>query len=385
MIAIEPSREIEFPRSKISLPAKPINKDTGGRLTFLDWSRGLAVAIMLQGHVFHSFTRNDLRTDGPYVLSQFFGGLGPAIFLVLTGITLAFLMDKRQKQELPAGKRWLAALRRAGYLFTLAFLFRFQLWAFAFGQSPVLALFKVDVLNCMGFSIALMSVMAIFTTLDRVRLCAVLGVVIAAASPVISAIDWSWLPPQISNYFVPSYDFFSFFPWAAFIAFGISIGSLLRLVKPDQMNRVMQWGCLLGFGLILGGQYFSNFPGSIYPKSEFWLNSPLLIFIKLGTVMLVFGAAYLWVEHCVKDSWSWIRQLGTTSLLIYWVHIELVYGRWFGPWKENLSTPQVVAAAMSLIVLMVLLSVAKTKWRTFKLPAFFAPYVYTAPRRVSGD
>jgi hypothetical protein len=67
------------------------------------------------------------------------------------------------------------------------------------------------------------------------------------------------------------------------------------------------------------------------------------------------------------------------------VHIELVYGRWFGPWKENLSTPQVVAAAMSLIVLMVLLSVAKTKWRTFKLPAFFAPYVYTAPRRVSGD
>ncbi len=113
--------------------------------------------------------------------------------------------------------------------------------------------------------------MAIFTTAERVRLCAVLGVVIAAASPIISSIDWKWLPPEIYNYFVPNYNYFSFFPWAAFIAFGLSIGSLLRLVKPDQMNRVMQWGCLAGFGLILGGEYFSNFPYSIYPKSEFWL------------------------------------------------------------------------------------------------------------------
>jgi uncharacterized membrane protein len=361
---------------------KPNNRDAAGRLTFLDWTRGLAVAIMLQGHVFHSFTRNDLRSDGPYVLSQFFGGIGPAIFLVLTGITLAFLMDKRQKQDLPAVQRWLAALRRAGYLFMLAFLFRFQLWAFAFGQSPVSALFKVDVLNCMGFAIALMSVMAIFTTADRVRLCAVLGVVIAAASPIISYLDWSWLPPQIYNYFVPNFDYFSFFPWAAFIAFGISIGSLIRLAKPEEMNRLMQWGCLAGFGLILGGQYFSSFPYSIYPKSDFWLNSPLLIFIKLGVVMLVMGGAYVWTEHGVKNSWSWVRQLGTTSLLVYWVHIELVYGRWFGPWKESLSTPQVVMSAVSLILLMVLLSVARTKWRSVKLPAYFG---YPAPRRVSGD
>lgn len=386
MIAIEPTREIEFPRPKPRVPAKTNNKDAGGRLTFLDWTRGLAVAIMLQGHVFHSFTRTDLRNDGPYVLSQFFGGLGPAVFLVLTGITLAFLMDRRQKQDLPAAKRWLAALRRAGYLFSLAFLFRLQLWAFAAGQSPWTSLFKVDVLNCMGFAIGLMSVMAIFTTADRVRLCAVLGVVIAAASPLISYLDWSWLPPQISNYFVPSFDYFSFFPWAAFIAFGISIGSLLRLVTPDQMNRVMQWGCLVGFGLILGGQYFANFPYSIYPKSDFWLNSPLLIFIKLGAVMLVLGAAYLWTEYCVKNSWSWVRQLGTTSLLVYWVHIELVYGRWFGTWKESLSTPQVVVAAVSLIMLMLLLSVARTKWGSLKMPAVFAPYfAYPPPRRASGD
>src|ERR1700735_4644735 len=116
---------------------------------------------MLQGHVFHSFNRPDLRTDGPFMLSQFFGGIGPAIFLVLTGITLSFLMDGRERQGIPAMGRWRAALKRAGYLFTPAFPFPLELVSFPFGQSPWNDLFKVDILNCMRFAIALMSVMAI--------------------------------------------------------------------------------------------------------------------------------------------------------------------------------------------------------------------------------
>jgi uncharacterized membrane protein len=365
-------------------------RKTGGRLTFLDWSRGLAVTIMLQGHVFHSFARPDLRTDGPFMLSQFLGGIGPAIFLVLTGITLAFLMNGRERDGEGAMGRWKFALRRSAYLFSLAFLFRLQLWLFAIPQSPWTDLFKVDILNCMGFAIGLMSVMAIFTTAERVRLCAGLGVAIAAASPLVSALNWSWLPPQVSAYFVPSYQYFSFFPWASFIAFGLSIGSLLRVVKPEQMNRVMQWGCLAGMALIAGGQYFSNLPYSLYPKSEFWLDSPGLIVIKLGVVILIMAFAYVWTEYAVGKSWSWVRQFGTTSLLVYWVHIELVYGRWFGAEKETLSNVQCGLAAVAVILLMLGLSVAKTRWRS--IVSALAPYFSISgatrggtPRRVSGD
>ena len=145
---------------------------------------------MLQGHVFHSFNRTDLRTDGPFMLSQFLGGIGPAIFLVLTGITLAFLMDRRERQGLGPMDRWKAALRRAGYLFSLAFLFRLQLWVFGLPGSPWTDLFRVDILNCMGFGIALFSVMAVFTTAERVRLCAALGLAIAA---VVAAGFHAWI------------------------------------------------------------------------------------------------------------------------------------------------------------------------------------------------
>jgi uncharacterized membrane protein len=92
-----------------------------GRLAFIDWTRGLAAVIMLTGHTFHSFTETSARDKGPYILSQFLGGLPPAIFLFLTGITFAFLMDRQEKQELSAWKRILGALKRSRYLFLIVF------------------------------------------------------------------------------------------------------------------------------------------------------------------------------------------------------------------------------------------------------------------------
>ena len=125
-------------------------KTSRSRLQYLDWVRGVAAIIMLQGHVFHSFLKNDLREGGAYIISQFVGGMPPAIFLFLTGITLAFLMDSGERKGLPAAARVIAAARRAGYLFGIAFLFRVQLWLFAFPGSAWTDLFKVDILNSMG-------------------------------------------------------------------------------------------------------------------------------------------------------------------------------------------------------------------------------------------
>src|SRR3954463_15433152 len=110
-------------------------KPPSQRLPYLDWLRGLAAITMLQGHVFHSFLRNDQRPGGPYQLSQFAGGMPPAIFLFLTGVTFAFLMHSQERKALPLVSRWVGALKRSGYLFALAVAFRFQLWLFAWPSS----------------------------------------------------------------------------------------------------------------------------------------------------------------------------------------------------------------------------------------------------------
>ena len=177
------------------------------RLEYLDWVRGLGAAIMLQGHVFHSYLKPELKESGPYQLSQFVGGMPPALFLFLTGVTLAFLMDSTERKGLPPRARVIEALKRSRYLFFLAFAFRLQLWLFGL-PAPWEGLFKVDVLNCMGFSIAVLSIMALFRTVDRIRFCALLGLAIAFASPLISQMDWSGVPWLVRSYIVPDYNSF---------------------------------------------------------------------------------------------------------------------------------------------------------------------------------
>src|SRR5207247_3447066 len=214
-------------------------------------------------------------------------------------------------------------------------------------------------------------------TEERVRLCAVLGLATAAAAPLISQLDWSGIPSLVRNYIAPDYLFFSFFPWAAFFAFGLSAVSAIRLLRDDQMDRALQWAALLGGGLIVGGRYFSDLPYSLYTKSEFWLDGPELTLIKLGVVLWILAFAFLWTRYAVGAGWSAVRQLGTTSLLVYWVHIELVYGRWLGPWKESLDNTQVVALTAVVTGLMLTLSVVRTSSRTWSaMPAALRWYPF---------
>jgi len=329
------------------------------RLTYLDWLRGVAGIIMLQGHVFQSFLKPDQRGGAAYMFSQFFGGMPPAIFLFLTGVTLAFLMYSFERKGVSRGERVTGTLRRAGYLFGIAMLMRLQLWLFSW-PSPWTNMLKVDILNCMGFGLAVMSVMALFTAAQRVRICAVLGLLIAGLAPLVTQMDWTGVPRIVKAYIAPDYNYFGFFPWAAYLAFGISAGSLIRLLKHEDYDRAMQWAAMLGVALILLARYFANLPFSIYPKSEFWLDSPAQVLIKVGVTLLILAVAYVWTQYGAAPGWSWVRQFGTTSLLVYWVHIELVYGRWL-PWcKNNLDAWQTALASVIVIALMLLLAVGKT-------------------------
>jgi peptidoglycan/LPS O-acetylase OafA/YrhL len=338
---------------------------------------------MLQGHVFDSFTRTDLRPGGPFMMSQFAGGMPPAIFLFLLGVTFAFLMDSQQRKGLPSGSRWLAAMKRSGYLFAAAFAFRLQLWLFSFDQSPWTSLFRVDILNSMGFALLILSAMAVFRTEERIRLCAILGVAIAVASPVISGLDWSGTPEILRNYLLPDHTFFGFFPWAAFVAFGMSAGSILRVLKPDEVPAVMQWLGWGGLTLAFSAYAISSMSLSIYSNSDFWLNSPALILIKLGAIMILIAFAWVWNLRASAQQWSWVRQFGLTSLLVYWVHIELIYGRWFGYLKNQLSVGQTVFAAVATIALMLCLSLLRTNWAQVR--NYISPATAPLPRRVPGD
>jgi uncharacterized membrane protein len=358
-------------------------KPASQRLLYLDWVRGMAALVMLQGHVFQSFLRDDLRTGGPYMMSQFAGGMPPAVFLFLLGVTFAFLMDSQEKKRVAAAGRLGASLKRAGYLFAAAFAFRLQLWLFSIDKSPWTDLFRVDILNCMGLALLVLSIMSVFRTEERIRLCAILGVAIAAASPLISNLDWSGTPEIVRNYVVPDHTFFGFFPWASFVAFGMSAGSILRLLKPEDVPSAMQWLGWGGLALSFGAYSLSNMSLSIYSNSDFWLNGPSLIFIKLGAILIFIAFAWLWNIRVLPRDWSWVRQFGLTSLLVYWVHVELIYGRWFGVLKNQLTVGQTLFASVLTILLMLALSLIRTNRQQIR--NYFSSANAAMEERVSGD
>src|SRR3954464_14745780 len=88
--------------------------------------RGLAIVLMIQCHTFNSFARMELREGGPYVLSQFIGGMAAPLFLLMAGMTLAFPMESVARRGPDRLSRWMAALRRGAYVLGVAYLFRFS-------------------------------------------------------------------------------------------------------------------------------------------------------------------------------------------------------------------------------------------------------------------
>ncbi len=334
---------------------------SSNRLQYLDWVRGVGAIIMLQGHAFDSFLRAELRPGGAYTLSQFVGGMPPAIFLFLTGVTLSFLMDSTERKGMGRRERFLTALSRSRYLFLLAFAFRLQLFICGFPANWQ-DLFRVDVLNCMGFSMAVMAATTLVRTRERAWIALATGFAVLFGAPLVSQIGWSHVSFLLRDYIAPGYGSFSFFPWGGYLAFGVGMGSLIRMYKEEASHRLMQATALAGGGLVLAGQYFAGVPYTLYAKSDFWLNSPAQTLTKLGVTLLLLALAFVWTRYGSSGGWSWVRQFGITSLLVYWVHIELVYGHSLFFLKGKLTVLETVASAAALILLMLALSATKTYW-----------------------
>lgn len=327
--------------------------------------RGLAVVIMIQCHTFNSFVRPDLRDGGPFVLSQFVGGMAAPLFLFMAGMTFAFQMDSLERKGVAPRARWAASLRRAGYILAVAMLFRLSNYVASLPGASWKELTKVDILNCMAVAMGVFSLAAVFEGAGRARFAALAALAIAALAPIASNLGWAGAPPLLREYLVPveGRGHFPLFPCASYVGFGLAVGTAVKRAALDRFERVMQWSVLIGFGLIFTSQYLSSIPYSMYAKSEFWTNSPALVLIRVGVCLLMMSGAFLWTEYCATASWSWMQILGKNSLMVYWVHVMLVYGFVLQFFKRRLGVGGAIVAVLAVTGAMVALSVAWMRWK----------------------
>ncbi|HEX3643992.1 MAG TPA: heparan-alpha-glucosaminide N-acetyltransferase domain-containing protein [Vicinamibacterales bacterium] len=344
--------------------------DSRPRLSYVDWARGIAVLLMIEAHTSDAWTRLSpaVRRTIAFRDATVLGGFAAPLFLWLAGLAVVLAATRAAERS---GSRRAAVdmvCRRGLEIFILGFLFRVQGFIITPGSHPV-TLFRVDILNIMGPAIAIAGIVWGLAggPVARVFWYAGIAAAFAMATPIVRAsptID-AW-PLWLQWYMRPFGEFtiFTLFPWAGFVFAGGAVGVLIAEARQPRAERRLQailgvvGAALVGFGFYAAGR------PSIYAASSFWTSSPTWFAIRLGILMMALTAIYA-CEALIAvlkrraapgpsplrgfgrqalpggprragESGGPLARIGRSSLFIYWIHVELVYGYASWLWRHRL-------------------------------------------------
>jgi len=346
--------------------------------------RGLACLVMFQTHCYDSWLSPEPRRSSFFMYSQLGGTLPAPLFLFLAGISFALVTRKLRTRGLASAAIARSTIGRGAEILVLGLLFRLQEYLIAWGWAPWTDLLRVDILNAIGVSMMLMGLVCwvVLASNDRARQRStpLLPLVLAAlaAALFISLLTpplWTtrrpqWIPWPLQSYIngvhnlgKPQAWLFPVFPWSGFAFAGLAVGFLLQSEWTHQHEApVFGLAGLSGAALIAIARGFDPLPHQLYATYDFWHTSPNFFLIRVGLLLIILSTSYAW---CRWGAGQWgfspLVQLGQTSLLVYWVHIELVYGRFSILPKHGQDIPGASYGLLVICLMMLALSVLRTR------------------------
>jgi Heparan-alpha-glucosaminide N-acetyltransferase, catalytic len=352
--------------------------------------RGLACVFMFQTHGYDSWLAPGARTRRLYYWSQLGGTVPAPTFLFLAGFSLAFVTLRLRSKGLNANQIARQTILRGAEVLGLGLLFRLMEYAVAWGWAPWTDLLRVDVLNTIGVAMMLVAgliwVASVRAPADarspssfgKRNAWTGLGasLLIALVSPLLWT-TWRprWLPWPLESYVdgvhtfgAPQAWLFPIFPWAGFAFFGMAVGFVvLSEWARDREARVRMLAGVGGAGLMVAGVAFERFfrlPAWLEPVHDFWHTSLAFFVVRMGMLLVILWMSWVWCARgWGQRGFSPLIQLGQTSLLVYWVHLEFVYGKFSIIPKRVSSAATSTVGLLVIFVAMLLLSMAQTRWK----------------------
>lgn len=316
----------------------------------IDWARGLAVIVMILAHVTDAWTRPSERTTVLFRDLTVLGGFAAPLFLWLAGLSSVLAGEAMLRQGLARSTAWRRLVQRGLEVFILAFLFRAHSFVFNPGGAA-LSIFRVDILNIMGPAMVATGLLwgAVRSRVGQLTVFALVTVSLAMVTPVVRVAGWvDELPVWLQWYVRPAgeYTVFTLFPWAGFVFGGAASGALFGAVRDARSERRLQLGLLAaGVGLVGLGFYTASLP-SLYRQSSFWTSSPTFFAIRAGLLILFLALLYALsvALRTTSVELATLRRLGRSSLLVYWIHVQLVYGWATLPLHHRLTVGRMLLA-----------------------------------------
>jgi len=316
---------------------------------------------MIQVHVTNSFLDPSFQNTLWWDFSQFLGGLAAPLFLFSSGISIALVFDRLVNKGASSTELLKRTIKRSAWIFFLAYAFRIEQVATWFPYGHWGDVWKIDILNCIAAGSLTAGFAAAFATDNRknAALLTCIAAAIILLAPVIAPVRGG-LPTLILSYINGNgrLDYFTFFPWGGYLFAGAAAGYLLiESRKAGKEHQFMLWSAAIGAFLFFIGYEVNRHLGLLLGLASYSRPSPHYVFQKMGYVLILLYGAYRW-----PGNRRMLLLFGQTSLLIYWLHIEFVYGR-LRMFRNSLTVPATAAQLLWLIPLMVGIAFVRMRWK----------------------
>jgi hypothetical protein len=188
--------------------------------------------------------------------------------------------------------------------------------------------------------------------------------------PLYTTWQSTWLPWWLESYIdgchnlgSPQSWLFPLFPWGAFAFAGLAAGFILFSDPArNQLAKTLALFAGAGAVAILAARELDHSSFHLYSTYDYWHTSPNFLMMRIGLLLVISFLTYAWCR------WGWATrgfspfiQLGQTSLLVYWVHLEFVYGRFSLLPKRAETIPAATRGLLEIFLFMLLLSLMRTR------------------------
>ncbi len=342
-------------------------KKSKNRIIFLDLMRTFAVLLMVQGHTIDTFLGDQYRSFDSSIFSIWYTvrGFTAPIFMFTSGVVFTYLL-RLNHQPFSQNPRVIKGFYRFLILVLIGYLLRYPTGRiFDFSEvthSQWMTFFTVDALQLIGFG--LLFILFLSYIAEKLKLSDYIVFSFGVSFffilfLLIDQINWAnFLPIPFAAYlYHGTGSYFPLFPWSGYVISGGILGVYLArnpLSFTSKSFSLKLFGIsLISFVVCFLIHQFENY---FYGEKTFWTDNSALIFYRLGMILML-NSIMSYIALRLKTIPVIVWQVGKSTLLIYVVHVIILYGSIWIPgfamfYPKTLNIPLSILAAILLIVLM---------------------------------
>jgi uncharacterized membrane protein len=324
-------------------------------------ARALAAVFMLYGHTVSALLAPRYQTGTWFDIWVFQRGLTSSLFLLLSGFAFSIATGRHWSLHGQTSPAVIRRLRRFALFILLGYALHFPVARFVdlADATPERwrSFLAVDVLQLIGATFIGVQVLVMLTRSRRAFGWTALALAIVAvlSTPWFWSIEWAArVPLSVAAYLSPSAgSLFPVFPWAAYVLLGAALGQWYLKWGTARLDWYANIALFApGLGLVTLAFVVSWVGG---PRA--WESIPNQVGLRMGASLMLLALIARASQRITRLPHVF-GAVAQETLLIYFVHLCIVYG---SVWNRGLAQaygPTLGPGATVLVVLLLLMAMA---------------------------